>query len=157
NPFAVNFYPPLPDKRLGAWDLIKFGVRDSKRDLWTVVLMGILTGLLGMVTPYFSGQIFDSIIPAAERSQLLQFAIGLFAAALATFAFELTRSIAVLRLTGSMDNSVQSAIWDRFLSLPSTFFREYTAGDLTDRALGIEQIRQAVSESGTQGIVGAIS
>jgi NHLM bacteriocin system ABC transporter ATP-binding protein len=157
NPFAVAFYPPLPDKRLGAWDLIKFGVRDSKGDIRTVVLMGIVTGLLGMVTPYFSGQIFDSIIPAAERSQLLQFAIGLFAAALATFAFELTRSIAVLRLTGSMDNSVQSAIWDRFLSLPSTFFREYTAGDLTDRALGIEQIRQAVSESGTQGIVGAIS
>jgi NHLM bacteriocin system ABC transporter ATP-binding protein len=157
SPFAVSFYPPLPEKHLGAWDLIKFGARDSKKDLWAIVLMGVLTGLLGMVTPYFSGQIFDSIIPAADRSQLLQFAIGLFAAALATFAFELTRSIAVLRLTGSMDNSVQAGVWDRLLNLPSTFFREYTAGDLTDRALGVEQIRQAISQSGTQGIVGAIS
>jgi ATP-binding cassette subfamily C protein len=157
SPFAVTFYPPLPEKRLGAWDLIKFGIRESKKDLWTIVLMGVLTGLLGMVTPYFSGQIFDSIIPAAERTQLLQFAVGLFAAAFATFAFELTRSIAVLRLTGSMDNSVQAGVWDRFLNLPSTFFREYTAGDLTDRALGVEQIRQAISQSGTQAIVGAIS
>jgi NHLM bacteriocin system ABC transporter ATP-binding protein len=157
SPFAVSFYRPLPEKRLGAWDLIKFGVHDSNKDLWAIVLMGILTGLLGMVTPYFSSQIFDSIIPAAERSQLLQFAIGLFAAALATFAFELTRSIAVLRLTGSMDNSVQAGVWDRLLSLPSTFFREYTAGDLTDRALGVDQIRQSISQSGTQGIVGAIS
>lgn len=110
-----------------------------------------------MVTPYFSGQIFDSIIPSADRSQLTQFAIGLFAAALATFAFELTRSIAVLRLTGKMDYSVQAGVWDRLLNLPSTFFREYTAGDLTDRALGVEQIRQAISQSGTQAIVGAIS
>src|SRR6201987_6341788 len=44
-----------------------------------------------------------------------------------------------------------------FYSPPSTFFREYTAGDLTDRALGVEQIRQAISQSGTQAIVGAIS
>jgi NHLM bacteriocin system ABC transporter ATP-binding protein len=157
SPFAITFYPPLPERRLGAWDLIKFGIRESKADLWTVVLMGVLTGLLGMVTPYFSGQIFDSIIPAAERSQLLQFTIGLFAAALATFAFELTRSIAVLRLTGSMDNSAQAGVWDRLLNLPSTFFRDYSAGDLTDRALGVDQIRQAISQSGTQGIVGAIS
>jgi ATP-binding cassette subfamily C protein len=156
-PFGVSFYAPLPETGLGAWDLIKFGLRDSKSDLRTILLMGVLVGLLGMVTPYFSGQIFDSIIPSADRSQLTQFAIGLFAAALATFAFELTRSIAVLRLTGKMDYSVQAGVWDRLLNLPSTFFREYTAGDLTDRALGVEQIRQAISQSGTQAIVGAIS
>ena len=156
-PFGVSFYAPLPETNLGAWDLIKFGLRDSQSDLHTILLMGILVGLLGMVTPYFSGQIFDSIIPAADRSQLTQFAIGLFAVALATFAFELTRSIAVLRLTGKMDYSVQAGVWDRLLNLPSTFFREYTAGDLTDRALGVEQIRQAISQSGTQAIVGAIS
>jgi NHLM bacteriocin system ABC transporter ATP-binding protein len=156
-PFGVSFYAPLPETTLGAWDLIKFGLRDSQSDLRTILLMGVLVGLLGMVTPYFSGQIFDSIIPSADRSQLTQFAIGLFAAALATFAFELTRSIAVLRLTGKMDYSVQAGVWDRLLNLPSTFFREYTAGDLTDRALGVEQIRQAISQSGTQAIVGAIS
>ena len=156
-PFGASFYAPLPETKLGAWDLISFGLRDSKSDLRTILLMGVLIGLLGMVTPYFSGQIFDSIIPSADRSQLTQFAIGLFAAALATFAFELTRSIAVLRLTGKMDYSVQAGVWDRLLNLPSTFFREYTAGDLTDRALGVEQIRQAISQSGTQAIVGAIS
>jgi NHLM bacteriocin system ABC transporter ATP-binding protein len=155
--FAISFYAPLPETKLGAWDLIRFGLRDSHSDLRTILLMGVLVGLLGMVTPYFSGQIFDSIIPSADRSQLTQFAIGLFAAALATFAFELTRSIAVLRLTGKMDYSVQAGVWDRLLNLPSTFFREYTAGDLTDRALGVEQIRQAISQSGTQAIVGAIS
>jgi NHLM bacteriocin system ABC transporter ATP-binding protein len=155
--FGISFYAPLPETKLGAWDLIKFGLRDSQSDLHTILLMGVLIGLLGMVTPYFSGQIFDSIIPSADRSQLTQFAIGLFAAALATFAFELTRSIAVLRLTGKMDYSVQAGVWDRLLNLPSTFFREYTAGDLTDRALGVEQIRQAISQSGTQAIVGAIS
>jgi NHLM bacteriocin system ABC transporter ATP-binding protein len=156
-PFAVAFYPPLPAKKLNAWDLIKFGVRDSKKDLWVILAMGVLVGLLGMVTPYFSGQIFDTIIPSADRNQLFQFAIGLVAAALGTFAFELVKSISVLRLEGQMDYSVQAGIMDRLLELPSTFFREYTSGDLADRALGIDQIRQAISQAGTQAIVGTIS
>src|SRR6202048_2450111 len=74
-PFAVSLYTPFPEKKLGAWDLIKFGVRESKLDMWTILGMGILLGLLGMVTPYFSGQIFDPIIPAADRVQLFQFAV----------------------------------------------------------------------------------
>jgi NHLM bacteriocin system ABC transporter ATP-binding protein len=156
-PFAVSFYTPFPEKKLRAWDLIKFGVRESKLDMWTILAMGILLGLLGMVTPYFSGQIFDSIIPAAERVELLQFSIGLLAAAFGTFAFELVRAIAVLRLSGKMDYLVQAGVWDRLLALPSIFFREYAAGDLADRALGVDQIRQAVSQAGTQAIVGSIS
>jgi NHLM bacteriocin system ABC transporter ATP-binding protein len=156
-PFAVSFYAPLPAKKLNAWDLVKFGVRESKKDLWTILGMGVLVGLLGMVTPYFSGQIFDAIIPSADRAQLFQFTIGLIAAALGTFAFELVKAISVLRLEGQMDYTVQAGIMDRLLDLPSTFFREYTAGDLADRALGVDQIRQAISQAGTQAIVGTIS
>jgi NHLM bacteriocin system ABC transporter ATP-binding protein len=156
-PFAISFYAPLPAKKLNAWELIKFGVRDSKKDLWMILGTGILVGLLGMVTPYFSGQIFDTIIPSADRGQLFQFTIGLIAAALGTFAFELVKAISVLRLEGQMDYSVQAGIMDRLLDLPSTFFREYTSGDLADRALGIDQIRQAISQAGTQAIVGTIS
>jgi NHLM bacteriocin system ABC transporter ATP-binding protein len=156
-PFAVSLYTPFPEHKLGAWDLLKFGIRESKLDMWTILGMGILLGLLGMVTPYFSGQIFDSIIPAADRVQLFQFAVGLLAAAFGTFAFELVRAISVLRMAGKMDYLVQAGVWDRLLSLPSNFFRDYAAGDLADRALGVDQIRQAVSQAGTQAIVGSIS
>ncbi len=36
-----------------------------------------------------------------------------------------------------MDYSIQAAMWDRLLDLPSTFFRGYSAGDLADRVGGI--------------------
>ncbi len=55
--------------------------------------------------------------------------------------FQITRSLAVLRLGGKVDGAVQSAVWDRLLSLPVTFFRRYTVGDLANRALGIDTIR----------------
>jgi len=156
-PFAVSFYASLPAQKLTAWDLIKFGARESNIDLLTILLMGVLVGFLGIVTPYFSGQIFDSIIPSADRNQLMQFSAGLIAVAFGTFAFELVRALAVLRVEGKMDYSVQAGIMDRLLDLPSVFFRQYTSGDLADRTLGVDQIRQAVSQAGTQAVVGTIS
>jgi ATP-binding cassette subfamily C protein len=119
--------------------------------------MGVLVGLLGMVTPYFSGQILDQLIPAADRLALMNFTIGLIVAAFGTFAFELVRAIAVLRLEGQMDSIVQAGVISRLLELPSIFFRQYAAGDLADRALGVEQIRQIISQTGTQALIGSIS
>ncbi len=56
-----------------------------------------------------------------------------------------------------MDSSAQAGVIDRLLNLPSTFFRQFAAGDLADRALGIGQIRQAITQSGTEAIVNTIS
>ena len=41
--------------------------------------------------------------------------------------------------------SLQAAVWDRLLSLPVPFFRDFTAGDLALRSLGISQMRQVLT------------
>jgi ATP-binding cassette subfamily C protein len=40
---------------------------------------------------------------------------------------------------------VQAAVWDRLLSLPATFFRRFSTGDLAVRALGINTIYQTIT------------
>lgn len=156
-PFAVSFYRALPGAKLRNRDLLIFGLRGSISDLWTVVAMGVLIGLLGMVAPFFSGQLLDSLIPAADRTQLLEYTLGLVVAAFGALAFELVRAVAVMRLAGQMDASLQAAVIDRLLDLPSTFFRRYASGDLADRSLGIGQIRQVTTQAGTQAVVNCVS
>lgn len=144
--FAYYFYRPFPNKALNAKDLLRFGITASwRRDLVLVVLMGLAGGLLGMLTPVATGIVFDSVIPQGERTQLLQIGFLLGAVALANSLFELTRSLAMLRLEGKMDGSIQAAVWDRLLSLPVPFFKDYSSGELAMRAMGITQIRQAIS------------
>lgn len=70
--------------------------------------------------------------------------------------FEITRSIAILRFEGKMDRDVQSALWDRLLSLPVPFFKKYTAGDLANRSLGIDGMRQILSGVAVQSILTGI-
>ena len=156
-PFAQSFYRPLPDGPLTAGALLRYGAHGLRGDLFMILALAVAMGLLGMLTPYFSGPIFDTVIPGAEKGQLLQFTLGLFFAAFATAAFQITRAIAVLRIEGKMDYSIQAGLWDRLLDLPSTFFRDYSAGDLANRAAGIDRIRATISGAGVSAILGSLT
>ncbi len=151
--FAYVLYRPFPPKALTLRDILSFGLRNCGTDAATVLLMGIAAGLLGMITPIFTGIIFDSVIPGAERSTLAELSAFLVICAIATALFTLTRSLATLRLQSKMEASIQAAVWDRLLALPVPFFRQFTSGDLARRSLGISQIREALTGSALASIL----
>ncbi|MHC4214819.1 MAG: FHA domain-containing protein, partial [Planctomycetota bacterium] len=157
HPLGYVYYRVFSDGPQSALDLIKFGVQGLKPDLWTLVAMGIGVGLLGALTPLFTGKLFDTAIPEAERGLVFQFTFALFIGALVSAAFKITQSIAVVRIQGKMDYSLQSAVWDRLLNLPSTFFRDYSSGDLAERASGVNDIRDMISGAGVGSILGSLS
>jgi NHLM bacteriocin system ABC transporter ATP-binding protein len=153
---AYMFYPPLPARPLRAGDLVRAALRNRREDLATIVLMGIGGGLLGLLVPILTGRIFGTAIPGADRGQLAQMTLALIVGALAATVFQVTRSIAVLRLGGKMDGALQAAVWDRLLSLPVTFFRGFTVGDLANRSLGIDAIREQLTGNVLTSILAAI-
>ncbi len=150
------FYRSLPARKLVAWDLLKFGKVGVMGDLYMVIAMGVAGGLLGLVVPWATGILIDSIIPSANMFQLLQMGMGLLVAAMASSLFQLTRSIAMLRVEGRMDSSLQAAVWDRVINLPASFFRDYSPGDLVLRANAISQIRQTLSGTTVSSILSAL-
>jgi len=143
--FAYIFYPSFHDGVLKAMELAKFGIRGCRKDLAAVILIGVLGGLLQLLLPVLTGTIFDTIIPNAERGGLLQIVLILLASALGIGVFNLTQAIASLRIDTKSNNTIQSGVWDRLMSLPAPFFRKYSAGDLSQRAMGINAISKIVS------------
>jgi ATP-binding cassette subfamily C protein len=156
-PFAVTFYRSFPEVALSIRDVLRFGIQGCGRELRSVVAMTLLAAFLGMVPPVATGLVFDSFIPGAQRSQLLQMTIILVVCALSVSMFQVVRSVALLRIEGRMGNAIQCAVWDRLLALPMSFFRPYTAGELAVRAMGIDGIRQLVSGSTITAIVAGIT
>jgi NHLM bacteriocin system ABC transporter ATP-binding protein len=143
--FAWSFYRPFPARAMGLADLLRFGSRGLSRDVVRSLLLGVLIGLLGLAVPIATGVLIDRVIPAADRPGLVSILGALVAMALAGGAFEFARALAIVRIEGRMDASIQSALWDRVLKLPAPFFRHYTAGDLAQRINGVSEIRQALS------------
>lgn len=144
---AYVFYRSFPQKAMSAKDLFIFGLRGGKTDLMVAVILGIVGGLAGLAVPIITSLTFDSIIPAGRPSDLWQVLIGLVVIAIATATFVITRGIVVLRLESKLNISAQAGLWDRLMSLPASFFRDYTSGDLAARAMGMDAVRSLISTS----------
>jgi len=155
--FGLAFYRPFPDGPINAKQLLKFGALGLGRDVRMLLFMGVGLGMLGALVPMFTGKLFDTAIPQADRNLLIQYTGALYAGALVTAAFKITQSIATLRLQGKMDYSIQAGLWDRLLNLSSSFFRDFSAGDLADRAAGINQIRGLIAGAGVSAVLGSLS
>jgi NHLM bacteriocin system ABC transporter ATP-binding protein len=153
DPSAHFFYRAFPDKQLTAHDVLLFGLHNCKREVRALLMAGILAGLIGLLTPILTSRLFNQIIPGAQRAQLMQLAGLLAAGAVGAWMFEITRNLALLRIEGKMGVSLQAAVWDRLLSLPVSFFRDYNAGDLSDRANGIDAIRRALTGTVSNSVI----
>lgn len=145
-PHAFSLYLPFPSSRVGFRDILRFSFNSFwKQDLLNLVGMGILGGILGTFIPFMTGVLFEYIVPARHYSQWIWVVLLLIVSSFAAFVFQITRSIALIRMEGKLDMSLESALWDRILKLPSDFFRQFTAGDLAERAAGISKIRKTIS------------
>lgn len=156
SPFGFIFYRSFGDTMVNLMEMVKFGSHGIFRDFFMIVLMGITTGLLGMITPMATGMLFDTVIPSAEKDQLVQLTLALLASVFATSMFEITRSFAMLRAEGKMDSAIQSAVWDRLLRLPVPFFHEYSSGDLAMRGYAISSIRRALSGNTLRALLSSV-
>ncbi|HVS15081.1 MAG TPA: NHLP bacteriocin export ABC transporter permease/ATPase subunit [Thermoanaerobaculia bacterium] len=155
--FGTAFYRPFPDGPLSPRRLVHFGMRGLRGDSLTLLGVGAMIGVLGTVTPWITGRIFDTAVPEADRSVLLQFAAALLGAALVRSALIIAQNVASLRIQSRLDYTLGAALWDRLLDLPSRFFRDYTAGDLAQRAQGISAIRDLLAGAGIASVLGFVS
>lgn len=153
---AYVFYRSLPDQASRARELLTFALRGSGRDALAILLIGALGSLLGLLSPMLTGLIFDTVIPRAERVLLFQIAIGLGAVAVGSISFEVTKSLALLRISTKANQSLLCGVWDRLLKLPVSFFRSFSAGDLVMRAVGFSEISAMVKGPATIAVLSAL-
>jgi len=137
---AFMFFRKFPQRAIGIRDLLRFGLVGTSHDLGYLMACGVLGGLLGLFTPYATGLLIDTVIPNANSDELMQLVLLLITTALGIAAFQLTSSLAMQRIQGRLSNASQPAIIDRLLHLPTAFFRQYSAGDLAQRAFAIDSI-----------------
>ncbi len=146
-PEAYMFYKPLPEKRLQAWDLVKFALSGRRRELITILVTGVAVSLLGMLIPQATAILIDTAIPDANKGLLWQLGLVLLAATFGSAIFQLTQGLASIRLQTLSDATTQAAVWDRLLNLRVSFFRQYSTGDLQSRVSAISQMRRLLSGS----------
>jgi NHLM bacteriocin system ABC transporter ATP-binding protein len=153
---AYTLYASLPHRALTLWDLVDFGLLADQKAIFLLFVMAGGATFLGMLLPIITEVLFDFVIPNARYLDVLHVGLGLFMATLGYLLFKLTEGYALLRIETKWDSRLQAAVWDRLLNLPATFFKQFTTGDLADRTMGLNHIRQMLSESVIMGLLGSI-
>jgi NHLM bacteriocin system ABC transporter ATP-binding protein len=145
NTLAYVFYRPFPNDGMTAGKLLRFGLKNSGEDLRRIMLVGVGLALLRLVPPVATGYIFNTYIPQANVNGLVQVGIALIVVAIIAGLLQINQGNAVLRLQSRLDTSLQAAMWDRLLTLPIPFFRQFSAGELGTRVMGVSIIRRILS------------
>ncbi|MFI0773634.1 NHLP bacteriocin export ABC transporter permease/ATPase subunit [Streptomyces sp. NPDC021212] len=150
-PRAVMFYRPLPERPMTMWRLLRFTARGAAPDLRSLCAAGLVTVALGALVPVATGQVLGTFVPRAEKDPIVQIALALIISSVVAASFLLVQNLSLLRLEGRLESTLQPAVWDRLLRLPTTFFAERSTGELASAAMGISTMRRVLS--GTAPVV----
>lgn len=130
---AMCFYKPMPQRSLKSVDFIKFAFSAiSRLDIVIMVAAALTVSLLGMFAPMVNQIVFSDVIPMEDSSLVLPLAILLLGVTLSKMLIKITEDIILSRIENKISVQGESASMARLLSLPVSFFRNYSAGELTN-------------------------
>nr|WSY49560.1 NHLP bacteriocin export ABC transporter permease/ATPase subunit [Streptomyces sp. NBC_00886] len=147
-PRAVMFYRPLPERRLSPLGLLRFSMQGTGSDLTNLLISGLVTVAIGALVPIATGKVLGEFVPKAQTNLIVQVCLAVMVTSVVAAAFMLLENLTILRLEGRIEATLQPAVWDRLLRLPTKFFTERSTGELASAAMGISSIRRLLAGVG---------
>lgn len=144
---ARSFIHLLPSRAVSFRDVWKNGMHGLGADFGRLAVAMVLAGSVAFSMPLIIEQIIGTAVPEADRGELAVLVGMMVAVALAGAGFSIVQSLALLRIEGRASSRTQLAVFARMLRLPTEFFRNFTAGDLSVRVRGVEEMRQLLSDN----------
>ena len=143
---ALCFYKPFPQRPMTAKDLFRYFAQSVTVFDWLMIVVASLavTGI-GMLLTYANGLIFGKVIDVGEMGVFFAAFTLLVGVSVASLLTNVIKSLFTARINTKMSVSVESAAMMRLLSLPTSFFKEFSSGDLANRLTQIKMLCTSVS------------
>ena len=142
------FYKPLPLTQIGVKSLLKFMARSlSPSDYGMALFCGMVSVMLSLIIPFANMQIFSHVIPYGGNMQLFAISSLLLGATVSSLFIRMTRNIVDDRIKTKIETAIESASMSRLLSLPTSFFKEYNSGEITQRMQSISALCRVLTQT----------
>ena len=138
---ALCFYQPLPMKKLGIPDLLKYMKNSiTHGDLVVIVLATLAVQMVGMIEPRVYSLVTGKILEGHNMNLMAGVGVFLLTSAFAGQLIGLVRNLLMQRISIKTSQAVQASVMMRILSLPVSFFRKYSSGELSSRANSVNSL-----------------
>lgn len=157
-PIGYMFFAGFERKVTSIKQVFGFAVKGHKKDMRFLISAALIGSLVGLLIPILSGIMFDDVIPTADRAFHFEIFAIMIITGLVIAGLQLAQGVLQLRMESKSSVNLQASVMDYILRLPVTFYKNYSAGDLTNRVLSINAIRQVLSNTFmTAALSGAFS
>lgn len=130
---AFCFYHPFPDTPLTLRDILAFMVGGiSVSDALLVFILLLASTLLGMLLPQANQMLFGPVLASHQASFLPNALVLLFGVVVAQALLNAMKTMVLNGVGRSLALNVESAAMMRLLSLPASFFKGRSAGELSN-------------------------
>ena len=142
---AITFYKPLPLRKITTLDLIKYGIEtiSANEIILTLAIMTIVT-LVGLLVPKLNYFLTSNVIEEKSINLLLLTLSYLVCINIGNLLFSVSKSILDGRINNKMSVNIQAATMMRVLSLPASFFKKYSSGELSTRVSYVSSLANVI-------------
>lgn len=145
-PDAVLFYRPLPAKPLKAADLATFIIHVFDRNDYLLVLAAAAAAaLIGLALPWANQVAFGVVAPSGQAALILPIAVLLLGVVVSTALINACRNLVMARVSVKLDVTAEAATFARIMALPTSFFKQYSSGNLANRVTTVTTLVQQLS------------
>ena len=138
---ALCFYRPLPLKQLGIPDLLLYMKRCiSTSDIAMIVFAALAVSGVGILIPRLTKALTGPVLSSGSGGALIGLAICLVCVSLSSQMFSSVSAMVSSRLESKTSLGVQASMMMRLMSLPASFFRQYSPGELKSRSMSVNQL-----------------
>lgn len=138
---AYAFYKPFPQRKLKIKDLVKYILGTIPTITFIeIIALTLIATLVGLLTPRITKIIFSTVLESNDVKLLISIAVLYVSTAISLLLISGMKSMVMEKVSIKMDVSVQAATMARILSLPASFFRNYSSGEITSRAQYINSL-----------------
>ncbi|MBQ7624753.1 MAG: ATP-binding cassette domain-containing protein [Clostridia bacterium] len=140
-PDAICFYGSLPAGKIGVKGLLRYmtGCLNAS-DLFMLLGLTLLVTASGMLMPLITKMLSGFVLESGNAVILWSTAVFMFCVLVSSQLLSASRGLAMARIQLKVGVPMEAAMMSRLMSLPTTFFKDYSAGDLASRSWALNSL-----------------
>ena len=131
---AIFFYKPFPQRKIGIKDILMYmAMSRSVTDYALIFITGAIITAIGALTPMFNKLAYGKVLSSGQMPMLYGLMFFMISAAIGNVLFSTVSNLITQAVQTKQTVAIEAAVMMRVLSLPASFFRRFSAGELYNR------------------------
>ena len=138
---GLCFYKPFPQKKIGIKDLLLYmALSRSVSDHAMIIGTTAIVTAIGFLTPMFTKLAYGRVLKGGQMPMLYALAFFMVSAAIGNILFSTVSNMIAQGVQIKQSVAIEAAVMMRVLSLPASFFRKFSSGELYSRTQSVTEL-----------------